>query len=178
MVGVTSAPTGTWVQTERAAHEAWARLIVDHPRAAAVMHILVANMGRHNALVVSQQTLARLSKCSLRTVQYSLRTLREQHWIEVRQIGSSGTVNAYVVNARVAWSGRRDGLRHSLFDAAVLVSSDEQPDAEQLDTNEPLVSIPVVGPGEQQLPTGPGLPPPSQPDLIGLEPDLPARKKR
>jgi hypothetical protein len=39
-----------------------------------------------------------------------------------------------------------------------------------------LRRIPVLFPGEQQLPTGDGLPPPSQPSIPGLEPDLPERR--
>jgi len=31
-------------------------------------------------------------------------------------------------------------------------------------------------PGERQLPIGDGLPPPSQPLIPGMEPDLPARR--
>ena len=57
-IGVTTPPTGQWVQTDRAAHEAWAQLAVASPRAASVMHVIVANMGRHNALVASRATLA------------------------------------------------------------------------------------------------------------------------
>lgn len=41
--------------------------------------------------------------------------LAEDRWIEVRQIGENGTVNAYIVNDRVAWFGPRDGIRYSLF---------------------------------------------------------------
>ena len=37
-----------------------------------------------------------------------------------------------------------------------------------------LRRIPTLYPGEQQLPTGPGEEPPSQPSIPGLEPDLPA----
>ena len=177
-LGVTTPPTGTWVQTERAAHEAWALLAVAHPRAAAVLHVMVARMGRHNALVISQRVLARLSKCSLRTVQYALQTLEAHKWIEVRRIGSSGTVNAYVINDRVAWSGKRDGIAYSLFSANVVLASDEQPDADDIGAEKtfpPLLTLPTLHPGEQQLPAGPGLPPPSQPHIEGLEPDLPAR---
>lgn len=176
-LGLTTAPTGTWVQTDRAAHERWAALALSHPRAAALMHLMVANMGRNNALVVSQQHLAKLAGCSLRTVQYALTTLREQRWIDVVQIGAAGTVNAYVINDKVAWSGKRDGIRFSLFSATVLASADEQP-ATALEERRPLQPLPAIYPGEQQLPTGPGLPPPSDPALPGLEPDLPARKRR
>src|SRR3546814_6297989 len=34
------------------------------------------------------------------------------NWIEVRRIGENGTVNAYVLNDRVVWSGPRVGLRY------------------------------------------------------------------
>lgn len=174
-VGVTTTPNGTWVQTERMAHEKWARLIGSHPKAAALMHVIVGNMGRHNALVASQKTLASMMGCTTRTVQRALEVLRDGNWIEVRQMGPTGTVNAYIVNDRVAWSGNRDGIRYSLFSAAVLVSDNEQPDKTELGTQASLERLPSLYPGEQQLPFGNGLPPPTQPPLTGMEPDLPAR---
>ena len=121
-------PPGHWVQTERAAHEAWASLIEKAPKAAQLMHILTARVGEHNAVVVSQKTLAALMKCSRRTVQRAVDVLAEDRWIEIRQIGENGTVNAHIINDRVAWSGKRDGLRYSLFSAAVIISEAEQPD--------------------------------------------------
>jgi hypothetical protein len=51
-------PAGTWVQTERRVHEQWAKLSVSNPRAASVLHVLVSQMGLHNALVTSQANLA------------------------------------------------------------------------------------------------------------------------
>ncbi len=44
-------PKGTWVQTERAAHEAWAGLMRESPNAAMLMHLLVARVGDQNAVV-------------------------------------------------------------------------------------------------------------------------------
>ena len=164
---------GQWVQTERAAHEAWASLIEKAPKAAQLMHILTARVGEHNAVVVSQKTLSALMKCSRRTVQRAVDVLVEDRWIEVRQIGENGTVNAHIINDRVAWSGKRDGIRYSLFTAAVIVSDEEQPDRDQIDHQAPLRRLPSLFRGEQQLPSGNGLPPPSQPFLDGMEPDLP-----
>jgi len=71
-LGVTTKPGGTWVQTERAAHERWAKMAVSQPRASALLHVILAEMGRHNALVASQATLARLAGCSRATLQRSL----------------------------------------------------------------------------------------------------------
>jgi hypothetical protein len=169
--------SGSWVQTERAAHEAWAALLRDSPRAAEVMHLLVARVGDHNAVVISQQTLAELMSRSVDTVKRALAVLKAGNWLEVRQIGDRGTVNAYVLNDRIVWTGPRDGIRHSLFSAAVVVSSVEQPDKDALDGQPPLRRLPSLYPGERQLPTGPGMPPPSQPSFLGLEPDLPATSR-
>lgn len=168
------ATAGQWVQTERAAHEAWAALIAKAPKAAQLMHILTARVGEHNAVVISQKTLRSLMGCSRPTVQRALDVLAQDKWIEIRQIGESGTVNAYVINDRVAWTRNRDGLRYSLFSAAVVVSEEEQRDREELGKLEPLRKVPSLFRDETQLPSGPGLPPPSQPFLSDMEPDLPA----
>src|SRR4051794_2665060 len=127
-VGLTTAPGGSWVQTERVGHEKWAKLSVSHPRASALLHVIVSQMGRHNALIVSHANLARAASCSVATLKRALAVLRDNGWIEVRQIGPTGTVCAYIVNDRVAWTGKRDGIRYSIFSATVLVSDDEQPD--------------------------------------------------
>lgn len=150
-------------------------MAITQPRASALLHVILANMGRHNALVASQKTLAKLAKCSRATLQRSLDVLREGSWIEVRQIGPTGTANAYIVNDRVAWSGNREGIRYSMFSAAIIVTDDEQPDRDELGAQPPLQHIPSLIGDERQLPTGPGLPPPSSPSLPGLEPDLPTR---
>lgn len=167
---------GTWVQTERAAHEAWAALMRDSPNAAMLMHLLVARVGEHNAVVVSQKTMAKIMGRHVNTVKTAFKTLRDRNWIEIRQVGQRGTVNAYIINDRVAWTGKRDGIRYSLFSAAVVLSDVEQPDRDQLGQQEPLRRVPSLLRDEQQLPTGDGLPPPSEPPLPGMEPDLPATK--
>jgi len=170
-------PTGHWVQTEREAHEAWAALMRRSPRAAELLHLLVARMGEHNAVVISQTTLAKLMGRNKRTVGRAVKELVSGRWVELRQIGERGTVNAYVINDRVAWNGRRDGLRYSLFSAAVIISEEEQPDRAHLEAQEPLRALPSLYPGERQLPAGDGLAPPAEPELPSLEADLPARKK-
>ena len=169
-----SEPKGTWVQTERAAHEAWANLMRESPNAAMLMHLLVARVGDQNAVVASQKVLATLMGRHINTVKNALRVLKDKNWIEVRQIGDRGTVNAYIINDRIAWTGPRDGIRYSLFSARVLLSDEEQPDRENLDNQEPLRRIPSLYAGERQLPSGEGLPPVSQPMFAGMEPDLPA----
>jgi len=163
----------SWVQTERAAHEAWAKLAVKNPRAAALMHVLVSKMGAGNALVVSQKTLAALMDCHERTVRRCIAELQADRWIQIVQIGQAGSVNAYVVNSAVAWGQSRDQLHTAAFTAVVLANADEQPSG-VLDSQPELRKIPLLYPGERQLPAGAGAEPPSQPSIPGLEPDLPA----
>lgn len=162
---------GQWVQTERKAHEAWANLIARKPRAAILLHHLVAQMGHQNAVVASQKTLAKLVRCSLRTVQYAISDLVSERWIQVVKLNGPGTVSAYVVNDRVAWGQPRGEMVLSVFSATVVADQDDQ-DPATMDSTD-LRRIPTLYPGEQQLPSGPHEDPPSQPCLPDMEPDLP-----
>lgn len=168
----------TWVQTERAAHEAWSRLIAKAPMAARLAHVLVAHMSStNNAVVASQATLGELMASPgerpvhRNSVRNAINILVAERWIEVIQIGGKGGALAYIVNARVAWSRARSDIRYSVFSAQVIASEAEQ--NEPLNDRPDLRQVPVLMRGEQQLPAGPGEPPPSQAILDGLEPDLP-----
>jgi len=163
---------GQWVQTERKAHEEWASLIGRKPRAAALLHHLVAQMGSQNAVVVSQKTLAKLMGVTDRTVRSAVNDLEAERWIQVVKMNGPGTVCAYVVNDRVAWGQPRDQLRMSVFSATVVADASDQ-DPLALEHSD-LRRIPTLFPGERQLPAGEGTEPPSQPSIPGLEPDLPA----
>lgn len=162
---------GSWVQTERKAHEKWAALIYRKPSAAALLHLLIANMNNRGALVASQTTLAELSGTSVSTVKRSVKVLVDEQWIQTVRVGSErGGALAYVVNRRVAWADKRKNGQYALFDARVLVSGKDNPQGlEGPDLNR----IPSLSSGDQQLPSGDGEEPPSQPSFDGLEPDLP-----
>lgn len=165
---------GQWVQTERKAHEAWARFCLRKPTASALLHHLVAQMGHQNAVVVSQKTLAKLMGIHERTVRRAVADLVEDCWIQMVRIGK-GKEAAYVVNDRVAWGQPRDELRLSIFSATIVADIEDQ-DTAALEHSD-LRRIPSLFPSERQLPAGPGEPPPSQPALPGMEVDLPARSE-
>ena len=167
---------GTWVQTERKAHEAWASLIARKPRAAMLLHHLVARMGHQNAVVVSQKTLAKIMGVTDRTIRSAITDLISERYIQVVKLNGPGTVCAYVVNDRIAWGQPRDQLRLSVFSASIVADADDQ-DPAALDSIE-LRRIPMLFPGEQQSPAGPGEDPPSQPLLPGFEPDLPSLEQK
>ena len=95
----------TWVQTERAAHEAWSRLIAKAPMAARLAHVLVAHMSpTNNAVVASQTTLGELMAAPgerpvhRNSVRNAINILVSERWIEVVQIGGKGGALAYIVN--------------------------------------------------------------------------------
>lgn len=163
-------PRGTFVQTDRASHEAWARLSVRRPAASAILHLLAASVGNGNAVVVSQKTIAKAVGISDRTVIRAIADLEEGKWLQVVKIGA-GRECAYVLNDRVVWADKRDNLRLSRFSAEVIADAEDQTEATLL--GEDLRQLPRLYPGEEQLPGGLGLPPISQPFLDGMEPALP-----
>lgn len=168
---------GTWVQTDRKAHEAWGKLIIAKPAAAALLHCLVAQMGDKNAVVISQRMLAKMLGKSVDTVKRAIKDLEARNWIEVLKIGK-GRECAYVVNDRVAWQGKRENIRYSIFSANVVVDYDDQDSALINAKTRHLRQIPALYPGEEALPSGDGEEPPNQLFLDGLEPDMPTLRKR
>lgn len=173
-VPVKSKERGHWVQTERKAHEAWAKFCIKKPTASAVLHHLVAHMGHQNAVVIPQKVIAQMLGITDRTVRSAIAALAADQWIQVIRLGR-GKEAAYVVNDRVAWGQPRGELHLSAFSATIVADRSDQ-DALALNS-EPLRRIPTLYPGERQLPAGPGEAPPSQPHLDGLEPDLPALRR-
>jgi hypothetical protein len=161
----------TWVQTERATHEAWSALTNNSPRAASLLHLMLAHMDQQTAVVASRATFASMMGCSEATIKRAVAELRAGNWIEVVQLGGKGGVNAYLVNSRVGWADSRDRLGTAAFTARVIARRQEQ-ELPVLDA--PLRRIPTLYPGELQLPIGAGEAPPSQPSIEGLEPDIPA----
>jgi hypothetical protein len=162
---------GHFVQTERKAHEAWARFCIRKPTASAVLHHLVANMGHQNAVVIPQKLLAQMLGVTDRTIRTAVADLQAENWIQVVRIGK-GREAAYVVNDQVAWGQPRDQLRLSVFSATIVADAADQ-DPQTLEHRD-LRRIPTLYPGERQLPTGPGEDPPSQPSIPGMEQDLPS----
>ncbi len=138
------------------------------------MHHLVANMGHQNAVVIAQKTLAKLTGCSLATLKRAIADLESEQWIQTVQIGSNGTVNAYVVNSSVAWGESRDQIgRLSVFHATVVADAEDQR-PETLERSE-LRRLPIIVPPEEALPHGDGEPG-AQIALPGMEPVIEGKR--
>lgn len=165
-------PRGTFVQTDRSSHEAWAQLTARKPTASAVLHLLSASVGNQNAVVISQKTMSKILGVTDRTIRNAISELEAGNWLQVVRIGA-GRESAYILNDRVVWADKRDNLRLSRFSAEVIVDADDQ--SEGTLANDALRTLPRTG--EAQLPSGNGLPPVSQPFFEGMEPDLPATDK-
>jgi hypothetical protein len=123
-------------------------------------------MDKQAAVVVSHKTLAKVSGCSLPTIKRALDDLEKGNWIQVVRVGPTGTVNAYVVNSRVAWCDVRDNKKMALFSARVVADVEDQPEATL--SSDKLRRIPIVHPPEEALPAG-EWPDGAQTQLPGLE---------
>ncbi len=160
-----------FVQTQRETHEAWSKLIRKSAIAGSIMHELAARVGDHNAVVISNGALAKLVGCHRNSVIKAIKLLEEGRWLQIGRIGERGTTNAYILNDTVAWTKSRDNLKFSLFSATVIIDALEQVQG-GIDRHGPLRRLPRIG--EEQMPTGEGLPPPSEPALPGMDTALPA----
>ena len=120
------------------------------------MHLLVARVGEHNAVVVSQKTMAKIMGRHVNTVKTAFKTLRDRNWIEICQVGERGTVNAYIINDPVAWTGKREGLRYSLSVPPLFLLRMNNLIATNSAAKTRFAKSPSLLHGEQQLPTGDG----------------------
>lgn len=157
----------TYAQINLAASEDLRGLIGREPKAAQLILALIERMeyGTGGVVVASRTAMAEIIGASVPTVARALKILIDEGWVQRMRIGSAP---ALAINHRVAWVGPRGDLPHAVFGATVIASRSEQ-DAIALDPP-PMRPIPAIFCGEQALPTGDGEDPPSQPDLIGIDP--------
>ena len=144
----TPRPPVSFLQIERSALLPWERLIATDAVAARVFLLLMHNMNRRNAIVISQATLAKMLDVTTRTVQRALKLLRESNWIQQVKVGN---MTVLVVSHAVAWTDARELRgRYTTFDALVVASADEQDEATLAMTG-PLHTVPFVVPPEVAL---------------------------
>jgi hypothetical protein len=155
-----------FVQIEREALHEWARFMMKHQRAASVLGHMAALMDKQAAVAISHKTLAKLCGCGLNTVKRALDALEKGKWIQVVQLGPTGTVNAYVINSRVAWCDLRDNRKMAIFSARIVADAEDQ--TELTLSEDKLRRIPMVHPPEEALPAG-EWPLDAQTQLPGLE---------
>lgn len=123
--------------------------------------------GAGGVVVASRTAMRELIGVSMPTIDRALKLLVDEGWVQRIKIGGA---HALAINHRVAWVGPRGDIQHAVFGATVIASRSEQ-DAMGLNPH-PLRYLPLLRPGEIPLMVGPGLTPPSQPDLDGMAPTV------
>lgn len=155
-----------YTQTELATHEAWAHFTLEAPPAAALVHLLCRLAGDDDTVVASQRVLAERLGVSPQTIMRALKKAEAANYIEIIRLGATATgACGYRLNSRVHWTRNSAGKDSAAFRAVVLASAEDQT---SIDTK-PLRRVPVIRAGEIPIPTGDGLPPPSQPTLSGMD---------
>ncbi len=153
-------PTFGWLMIDKKPIQALQKLAVEQPVAMGMLMYLVGNMSRSNAVMASQQSIAKQLNVSSRSIKTAVAVLEERQFIQIVKIG---TANAYIVNTRVAWQGKR-AARYAHFHADILAYEVEQV-AGKIDDKTPLQQFPKLEDGERYLVGNEPIEPPDQQEM-------------
>jgi len=148
-----------WLQVEKKVGQELQRLAIKNPAAMGTLLYLMNNMGRNNALAVSQAVIAEKVGVGRQAVSGAVKLLAQRQFIEIVKVGN---LCIYRVNTRVAWQGHR-GERFAHFTADVLAVEAEQD--REIDDQTPLKQVPVLSDGERILVGNENIDPPDQGEL-------------
>jgi hypothetical protein len=148
-----------WLQFEKKALKELQDLSIKSPASMGTLMYMVNRMSRSNALVVSQQAIAKELGIARETVNKAIKYLVTHNFVQV--IKAAGA-SVYVVNSRVAWQGIR-GERYAAFGADVIAMESEQ--TGELDDLPPLKGVPRLHDGERILVGNEEGPPPDQQEM-------------
>ena len=115
----------TQVNNSREAYEAEDWLIANSATAYRVLHFLVSNMDRYNAVICSYKVMQEKFGYSRVTLSEAVKLLKEHKYIDVKK---SGTSNVYMVNKMLYWNSWGSNYAYAEFGAKVIISSSEQDD--------------------------------------------------
>lgn len=149
-----------WLQLEKKVGQELQTLAFKHPAAMGTLMFLANNMGRNNALAISQGAISKKTGVTLKSISRSIKLLENHRFIEVVRVGN---LCVYRVNSRVAWQGNR-GEKYAYFSADIIAFENEQ-SAPIQDNPEPLKQVPVLQYGERYLMNNEPIDPPDQQEL-------------
>lgn len=152
-------PTFGWLMIDKKPVQMLKVLAIKHPVAMGTLMHMVENMSRSNAFMASQQSIAKALDVSPRAIKMAVSELESRKFIQIVKIG---TANAYIVNTRVAWQGKR-GARYAHFHADIVAYEIEQ--SKDIDDETPLIQIPKAHPGERYLVANNPIDPPDQQEM-------------
>jgi hypothetical protein len=152
-------PTFGWLQVEKKVGQELQRLALKHPAAMSTLMYFMNNMGRNNALVVSQAVIAQKVGVTITAINRAIKTLDKHRFIEVVKVGN---LCVYRVNTRVAWQGNR-GEKYAYFSADVIAFEGEQ--VAGFGNQEPLKQVPILQEDERVLVGNEPIEPPDQQEM-------------
>lgn len=150
-----------FVQIEKRALKDVRMLFTRNATAGNLLFILAEKMNRQNALVCSYDTLSKITNLGRTTLYKAIKFLKDEHWIQVIKVG---TANAYVVNSRVFWQSYGD-KKLTVFNAAIVASSDEQDEPVENWDQVELKHFPFLHHQEEAIVMEEDLPPPDQREI-------------
>jgi len=153
-----------WVQTDKKVHQELARLALEMPSANAILHLMVSRMNRGSSgVLITNEAIASFLGINTRTVERAVKLLKSKQFI---QIIKAGKQNAYIINSKVAWQGKR-GARYVSFHAEIIAHENDQNESvdQLIEDGKHLKHIPVLGIGERLYVTNNEIDPPDQNEM-------------
>lgn len=87
-----------------------------------VLLFLIRHMDTKNALAVPMSLMSEMLGVTRQTVSAKIKFLSDNGWISIYKLGRA---NVYVVNPELVWTSYADQKAYCKFDAAVMLSSDD-----------------------------------------------------
>ncbi len=103
-------------------------LSAKNPNAASLFYLMMQYIDQENCLIASRQVLASKMQCSTKTIQRSVKYLKEHRYIDVFRTGTS---NVYTLNSDIVWKADGERRASALLQGKVLLDLDEQDEQTQ-----------------------------------------------
>ncbi len=152
--------SGGYYMMSRAAEKNLRILQNDSPSGALVFSVIRENMQMgSNAVTISNGVLAKILGKSRATITRAISYLATNNYVQIIKVGN---VNTYVVNEKIAFSGRA-GQRTAVYSATMVAHESEQ--EKGWDQITKLKSVPLIYENERVVLGNEDLPPPDQKDM-------------
>lgn len=115
-------PFKSWLQFNSNQMNNLIYLVDKSPMAMKILLFLAEHSDNYNAVMVSQSTLGKILKTSVRTVNGAIKILKEHQFLQVQKSGS-GFI--YFLNSNVVWKSYGTNHKFAEFNAKVIFSREE-----------------------------------------------------
>jgi len=151
---------GGYYMMSRAAEKNLRELQRFSPSGALVFSVIRQNMQMGtNAVTISNSVLCKILGTSRSTITRAIKYLSSNNYVQIVKVGN---VNTYVVNEKIAFSGRA-GQRTAVYSATMIAHESEQ--EEGWNDVKKLKTVPLIFENERVILGNDELPPPDQKDI-------------